>query len=284
VAARDGSKGVSVNDTDARMNGSRWGGRRGRYVGLITDRDSWADRALAGLSTNGTIYERVDWGSAVSLEEPAAGMLADITPPFAARLQLLRGWAARAWQPACVCCLVPESGAADVLAELAELGYSTVLPASMRDHDWEEIRRRLDLIRGKKAWLVPQIAGALDCYDLAVIEALEVALDILPAQTTVKAWVRELGLPRRQRLESLLAKRGLPPPKEVLEWLRLARVIESSAAYGVRPTRRQLAEEFRYPDADYLGRRAKKMTGRTLGALLGSGVGGVLEVMAERVA
>jgi hypothetical protein len=273
-----------VKDTDAWMNGRRWGGRRGRYVGLITDRDAWADRALAGLSTNGTIYERLDWGSAVSLKEPAAGMLVDVTPPFAARLQLLRGWAARAWQPACICCLVPEFGAADALAELGDLGYSTVLPASTRDHDWQDIRRRLDLICGKQAWLVPQIARALDCYDLPLIEALEAALDILPAETTVKAWVRELGLPRRQRLESLLAKRGLPPPKEILEWLRLARVIESSAACCARPTRRQLAEEFQYPDADYLGRRAKKMTGRTLGALLGSGVGGVLEIMAERVA
>jgi hypothetical protein len=271
-----------VKENGARINGRRRGARRGRYVALVTDSNPWADRALEELSANGMIYERLDWGKAVSLEEPAEGMVVDVTPPFESRLQFLRTRASRAWQPTCICCLTPEFGVTDVMVELGNLGYSTVLPTSMRNHDWQEVRCQLDLILKKKAWLVPQIAGALDCYDLPVVEVLEAALNILPAHTTVNAWVRELGLPRRQTLESLLAERGLPRPKEILEWLRLARVIEFSHACCARPTRNQLAEEFQYATGDYLGRRAKKLTGRTLGTLLGTGVGGTLEIMAER--
>jgi hypothetical protein len=269
------------------QNGKRteWKSGRGKKesVVIITDCDSWADRALEGLFGNGTICERLDWGNAASIEEPADAMLLDITPPFGPRSRLLRTWATRAWQPVCLCCLAPTFGAADLAVELDSLGYSIVPPTATRNHDWQEVRSRLNLTVERRVSLVPQVARVLACRDLAVIEVLEAAFRILPTRTTVDAWRRELGLSGRQTLASFLAKRDLPPPKELFEWLRLACVVDFAQRSYEKPTRDLLAEKFRYANGDYLGRRAKELTGEPLGTLLAVGLDRVLAIMAERL-
>jgi hypothetical protein len=269
------------------QNGKRteWRSGRGKKesVAIITDCDSWADRALEGLFGNGTICERLDWKSAASIEEPADGMLLDITPPFGPRSRLLHTWATRAWQPVCLCCLAPTVGAADLAVELDSLGYSIVPPTATRNHDWQEVRSLLNLTVESRVSLVPQVARVLACRDLAVIEVLEAAFRILPTRTTVDAWRRELGLSGRQTLASFLAKRDLPPPKELFEWLRLACVVDLAQRSHEKPTRDLLAEKFRYANGDYLGRRAKELTGEPLGTLLAVGLDGVLAIMAERL-
>ena len=73
-------------------------------------------------------------------------------------------------------------------------------------------------------------------------------------------------------------------PATVFQWLRLARVIEFAVHRPTRPTRDELARLFGYGSGDYLGKRAKALTGLALGSLLSFGLDAFFELMATRLA
>ncbi len=135
------------------------------------------------------------------------------------------------------------------------------------------MRSELQVIVVSDARLVPQIAKYLGWgCDPPVIQALAIALQLMPERRTVRAWATELGFTSRQQLEDLLGRRGLPNPKVILDRLRLARVVDYAARSRGSLTRDQLARLFHYPSGGYLGKRAKDLTGLPLGRLVETGV------------
>ncbi len=248
-------------------------------VSLVSDRSDWTDAAVELCREMEGLAEHWCWSAARGLANPGDALLIDLVNPFPARQPLFGEWASRAWQPISVVSLAPQPGAAGMAAWLGSLGYSRLLQPTARVPYWHELQSNLKTVLQSRARIVPLAAEALSCYDPPVIRALSEALLLIPERRTVNAWAIGLGLERRQQLEALFAARHLPRPKEVLEALRLARAVESALRSSHPPSREELARRFRYPSGDYLGKRAKQLTGLSLGQLFTVGVSGVLSCL-----
>lgn len=129
--------------------------------------------------------------------------------------------------------------------------------------------------------LVVRAADALGCHDAPVVRALEAAVRMIPEHHTVSSWAREMELEHRQSLHELFTDRGLPPPKEVLDHMRLARLAVFAAGANEAPTRDELACRFGYSSGDYLGKTAKRCLRMTLGTLLEQGPRAALDHLAR---
>ncbi len=248
---------------------------------VVSDRAAWTDSAVEVCRMLDCLAECWQWSEARALSDPADTLLLDVTGPFAKRRLLLEKWAARAWQPVCLVSLAPEPGAAEFRSWLNSLRYRRVLLTGTRRAYWRELRSSLQAILDSRAKLVPEVAKVLDCYDPAVIEALSVALLLIPERRTVNSWAMELGFRSRQQLEALFADRALPSPKTIFDWLRLVRVVEFAGGSGRQQTRDELARVFRYPSGDYLGKRCKELTGLPLRRLVNGGVEGTLRILSR---
>lgn len=250
---------------------------------VVTDRDAWAEAALGSLDVLGLVAERAAWSSAPRLDGTPAAVALDVAAPFGRKVRQCERWAARAWQPLCVCCLAAEPGAARVAAGLRSLGYSTVELLPSEEGHWQDLLSRLRRRVENHAWIATRFAQAFGCYDRWIVEAFHVALDTLPAGGSMEHWAARLGLRRRQDLAVMFAERGLPRPKALWDWVRLIRLIEFARAAGLKSTREKLAREFGYSSGDYLGRRVRELSGVSLGALLEAGPARAIEIMAERL-
>lgn len=208
-------------------------------------------------------------------------LVLDVAKPFANKRPQLTAWARTGRQPVSILCIAPERGAADLSAWLRGLGYRHLLYGDRPEEYCDQLEAKLRLITDRRAWIVSEIAKELDCFEPDVLDALSVAITLIPEHTTVEYWTRELGMRRRQRLWELFARYGLPGPKRVLEWLRLARVVDYAATPS-RVSRDDLARTFRYSSGNYLGRRAKQLAGQPLGQVLSGGVTWLLSQMCAR--
>jgi hypothetical protein len=251
-------------------------------VRVVTDRSAWADKALRLLDGPGVVVEQTTWSAGSGLEDVPAAMVFDITCPFQAKRRLCGELAERAWQPVAVCCLAAEPGAARVSGYLRRIGYSVVELLPAEDAHWEDLQAQVSRILEGCAWIAPRFARALDCYDRQVVDAYVGALDILPGRASVELWADRLAM-RRQDLAAMFAEMGLPTPKTMLDWLWLVRLIEFAQAAGQKMKRKDLAGQFGSPSPDYVGRRARELTGVPLGKLLAAGSQRALEIMAVRV-
>jgi hypothetical protein len=251
-------------------------------VRVVTDRAAWAERALRLLHGPAVVVEQTTWSAGLGLEDIPAAVVFDMTCPFQAKRRLCRELAERAWQPLSICCLAAEPGAARAATYLRRLGYSVVELLPAEEAHWEDLQAQVQRILHSCAWIAPRLARALDCYDRQVVGAYVAALDILPGRASVKLWAERLGM-RRQDLAAVFAEMGLPTPKIMFNWVWLVRLIEFAQGAGRNMTREELASEFGSPSPDYVGRRARELTGVPLRELLAGGSARALEIMAVRV-
>lgn len=251
-----------------------------RYsVLLVSDRVSWAERAVENWNGLPALGEPIGWADTHDLGTSPAAFALDVSPPLDEKLVSLSNWSGKAWQHLCICWLSASRGAVDVADRLESWGYSVVLPMGPEGSRWRDLRSELHRIVESRTWLVPRVLETLGCYDQRVSAALSSALDMIPEGITVDHWIQDLDLRRRQDLAALFAAKGLPRPKIILDWLRLLRVVEYARYTSGRVTRDKLAYRFRYPSGDYLGKRAHQLTSAPLGDLIDRGVNHTLDLL-----
>lgn len=252
-------------------------------VVVCTDRDDWAVRAVEACLRVDAIPERTVWARVTALADPPAALLLDAQPPLTTKYRMFDAWARDAWQPVCVVSVSPALGVTEFTDKLDALCYRYVLQAAYLDEHWQtlasDLRGRVDAC----ARLVPHIARATSCFELPIVVALWKALGLIPELRSVQRWARQLGMSRREELEGTFAAYRFPPPKTMLEWLRLLRVIDAGQHSERRISRNALARAFRYSSGDYLGRRAKALTGFSLGELLAHGPEWAIRVMCSNL-
>lgn len=241
-------------------------------VSIVSDEADWTREALRRcLELDGVAPERVGWPEAGRLTKPPAALVVragrgvrEVEPdPF-------ETWAGRAWQPLTIVSLAPVPGAAELSRRLEALRFRSTLWHGTAEA-WERVEPRLAELIARPVWIVPALADALEVRDPRVVEALSVAVLRQPEKLSIPRWAGAAGLVGYRDLEGLFSRRGLPPPKRVLEWVRLISVVEHGRTAAGTWTRERLARRFGYSSADYLGRRAKALSGRSLGRLLTAG-------------
>lgn len=129
--------------------------------------------------------------------------------------------------------------------------------------------RGLARILDRGGWVVSRFAVRLGWTEeprLLRILAMPLLSEDPPA--SVAAWRLAAGGLSYGELEGLFRRHGGPPPKQVLDRLRVAGAVVWAAGLGEAPERRLVASRLGYASGAYLGRRVKAMTGRPLGRLL----------------
>jgi hypothetical protein len=254
---------------------------RRNTVVIVSDRRAWSDSVVEIAVQTNSLTERWTWSETGRLVDPPDVLVVELDRSFEARHRALKEWADRAWQPICVASVTPRPGSSRLTVRLRGLGYRHLLPSRLTRDYWHDLGLRVRTILENRASLVPCLAKALECYDPAIIEVLSVALQMIPAHRTVSGWANEIGFRRRHNLECLFGTHGLPQPKTVLDCLRLACVVEAARRAQSSPTRDELARQFGYSSGDYLGKRAKTLTGRALGELLSTGVDEIFATLSK---
>lgn len=238
-----------------------------RRFTIVGDADGHALGALHyGLAL---IPRHVEWSSAARLDDPGRAIVAFVDHSAAA-VEPLEAWAHRAWQPLTVVSLAARDDGAwrDILEAWC---FRTMV--GTESPDWIGLRRALEDVLVTDAWLVPLAADALGCHDAEIVHSLDVCLRLLPHRHTVTSWSRALGLEHRQTLHGLFAERNLPSPKCILDHLRLACIAYHGREDRPRPDRTELARQFGYSSADYLGKAVKRCLDCTVGELVAAGPG-----------
>lgn len=240
-------------------------------VTVVTDGGPWSGTVLEVCDALGVVAETTPWSHAGDDVDPGRAIVAEIPSFNAAVVATLRTWSRRAWQPMSVLSVAQRPGRGALIGTLRDLGYGRIIERRGESAAAQAVRSELRSVLESGAWLIPRAANALRCQDTALVRALEAALQMIPRHHTVTSWAALLEFHHRQALHELFAERGLPPPKDILDHLRLARVAHFAARTTPKPTRDALAARFGYSSGDYLGKSAKRRLGITLGDLLESG-------------
>jgi hypothetical protein len=246
---------------------------------VVSDREEWVERACEVCRAVHTIPEMETWRTVLTHRGPVAALVLDVTSPLEMKRERLPRWTTLGRQAVSVLCVAPHRGAADLISWARRMGYRRILQGSSIEQYCDDLQAKLGQVIDNRAWLVPEVARAVACFEPVVVEAISVAITLLPKHTTVTCWAKELDLERRQELEGIFAHHGLPGPKTILDWLRLLRVVEYADGLKRRPTRDDLARRFGYSDGRHLGRRAKELSGHPLGQLLNGGLEGSLQAL-----
>jgi len=249
---------------------------KGRLMAMGGD-TRWQRRIVQLAEEAGLVLEIMSWDEASSIESPVSGIVVHV----AARdgvLDVFRAWAARGLQPVCVVSLESSPGAAELKAELAELGFERILHDRPQPREegryWSDLKTNVTRLASPNLALVPGIVDILGRSDIGLVRLVAAALDP-PVMSTVERWRSKLGVSRRE-LSAMLEDLGLPAPKPTLDLLRLALAVHLGTL-GLR-TRDQIAGATSFGSGDYLGKRCGQLTGRSFGQLvqMRSGVAQVL--------
>lgn len=267
---------VAGTEVDAGPYGSKQ-----QVISLVSDSRDWTIAAVRQCVNLNVVPEIVRWRSANIVAQPGHALLADLRQPFDVKSRVLSQWADAALQPVCIISITPEFGSAAVVIDASQLGFQ-VVHNTHDDFYWNQLRPALLAVLDSSAYLVPRIASVLGCSDGQVVEALTVAFSMSPSRMGVAGWANELGI-RRRELATTFQVRRLPMPGEILPWIRLARVVDY-AHHNRSITRRDLARRFSYGNGDFLGKRARAMTGMAFRALVADGVHVVFRCMAHWIA
>ncbi len=238
-------------------------------IRLITDRAAWADAIEDRCARFDLVIERWSWHARPPTPPPYRVFLLDIARRSPAVSRVVSRLAEFAWQPLCIVSVAPVPGAVSLVSRLDDMAFDHVLSIRDRPSYWDAVRDDVDAVLRGDGWLLPLAAQALSCHEPAVLRALMRLLEPMPGARTVTRWANTLQL-RRQDLGTLFAVHGLPSPKAVLDLVRLARVTYASSE---RPqlSRDELARRFGYSSGDYLGKRAKQLTGCAFGQVVAAG-------------
>jgi len=237
----------------------------------VADCGDWAEAAVELCHRQGARPEVLSWSDAERLDGPLGALLLQrSTVRGDPRLELFEAWGRRAWQPFCVTSYAPVRGAARLEAFLDGLGFTHVLRCDLSSGYWAALRTALNRVLDRRAWLVTWLAEMLESRDPAVVRALAALVLADDPIITVRRWARSQGMGYRE-FETLAADHGLPSPKRLLDRTRLAIAVTHASIDG-NTSRDEVARRLRYSSGDYLGRQAKRLTGRPFGALVRRGV------------
>lgn len=250
---------------------------------IVSDDREWANRAIQVCHDGGAVPEWTDWSEVDAIHDPPAALILDVQPGAEDVLRTLERWATNAWYPVCIISLRPISGAWETQQHLETLGYRRIQHTADHAGYEEELRSTVQQVIDDRAWLVPRAVRAVGCADPAVVEALRLAVIIVPEVSTIERWAEIDGMKSGRGLETLFRRCRVTNPAAIFQWLRLARVVEYAVRQANRPTRKELAERFGYGNEDYLGRRAKTLPGSALGRLLTLGLDSFFDLMAARL-
>jgi hypothetical protein len=249
----------------------------------VTDRPTWADRAVRASLDTGARFERWTWSDAGRLDRLPDAIVLDLSGPFPEKLQLLEEWANRAWQPVCLVALSLEQGSSEVGRQLGALGYLNPEPMVENTTYEATLCGRLEQILGSEMRLLSKLLSELECSDPEVAAVLMLGNLLIGKRRTVESWVLEIGYPGRKALAQLLGGCGLAVPKLVFDGLRTVRMISHAERTRHRPSRDELASLVGYSSGDYAGKRMRDLWGLSLGGLAALGVDGTIALVAGRL-
>lgn len=210
-------------------------------VVIVSDAPEWRDEAARRcLALDGVVPEPVGWSRAPAIETVPDALVARAAPR-AGTLDptLFERWAERAWQPLTVVWLVPGRGSAALAGRLDAFRFPFVVWQDGTDEAWKELEARVADATRRPLWLVPALAEALDVRYPRIVEALGAAVLGQPALRLVSDWAWAVSMVGYGDLEHLFSAHRLPPPKRVLDWVRLLCVVDHAAEEGGSPTRDQ---------------------------------------------
>lgn len=237
-------------------------------VFLVSDRTDWVDGAIEVCRDLAVAPECLTWDDSGSVGDLGCALVADVVTEAGERTAAIELWAARAWQPLCVLSLIPTLGAGSLYQRFQRLGYRRIVPVNGLPSYWQCIRGNVRAVLNGPSRLIPMIAEWYYCYEPKILSTLTVAADLADEVRTVQGLSRALGFERPTELRKLFAHSGCPPPKEVLERLRLALAVEYARTRDPRPTRDEVAQRFKYSSGVYLGRHSRRLTGLSFGSLV----------------
>lgn len=251
-----------------------------RRVVLVSDDEGWAERAGGMAQKLGAQWETRAWAEAAALQGPVGALVARVGSAGADVEHAFVRWAGQAWQPLTLVWLPPVRRAAKVAHLLDELHYgSRFHEVTSRGPDGE-LETGLARILERGGWIVPRFASALGwSAEPFLVHVLSLPLLATVPPTSVEAWRRAAGNLSYAEFEQLFYLHGAPPPKRVLDPLRIAGAAVWAAAQKRVPERSWLASHLGYASEHYLGRRVKQLSGLTAGELVRLPVDRVMEAL-----
>lgn len=253
-----------------------------RAIIVVSDQPAWQRRVGQVGRDLGLVPELVRWSEGPMPRRPLAAIFADLAAPFGEKVRHGVRWTSRCAQPVTLVSVQSAPGAAETVARLEHAGFAHVIVDGAGEDFSDAVADLVQALVAAATYLAPALARRLGTKDPRVLEALTAALRGIPRVRTVTRWADAVGTEAR-RLEILFNRRRLPPPRHVLAWLRLGRVVDWALRQKNRPTRDELARRFRYGDGRYLGKVATRLTGLPLGQLLDGGLAEFDRAMRERL-
>jgi hypothetical protein len=273
---------VTINTMGAKTRYEVWWHRR---VVLVSEDPNWIAGTLDSLSAKTVLAEAVGWTEAVRLAGPIGAMVCHIDRPRLLADVILRAyehWSTLAWQPCTLTWVAPRPGAARIRAALLHHGFQAISTPEFslsRDDNastWDVLKTRLD----SAPWIVAHFAQRLGWNRnprlIEILSAPVLRRDV----STVQAWARSVGL-GYDELADVCHAHGACRPKQLLDVVRLSAELARVNANGCRATRDLLAKRLAYSSGNYLGRRVKKLSGRTLGDLMTMPLMDALDILAS---
>ena len=230
---------------------------RQQVVRIVSDRSVWRERLSQHCEELGVFFEHLEWAEFAGIAGVFHSLCLDISSQFESRLRFLEESAKRSWQPMTVVSLFPGLGSAGVKERTSTLGFFKPVLEVQNEQYWEQIRTALRQLLERDGWIVAMVLSFLRCNSPEVLEVLWTATDqsVEPTVEDVTRLLRETPDDLRERF----AKHGLPAPKTVLQWQRLARAVAIAQSHQ-NWSRDQVARKLGYGTGDYLGKRAVFLT------------------------
>ncbi len=237
---------------------------------VVGGHDAWIGRVVELAAAAGAIPEVVGPDLLRRRLIPhASAVVVHMAPPYERELALLDSWARFGWQPAVLPSLAPDHGSSGGVESLLRAGYEPHYETGTPRY-WRGVECALKRMLESATWLAPALAAGSGCFHGTFLRALR-TLVLLPAPTVdVRRWAASLCV-GRQQLYQLFDSMNAPRPGAAIAWLKLFRVVDYRSRIRPVTRRSELARRFGYGNGDYLGKRAKLLTGKSLGELVRKG-------------
>lgn len=244
----------------------------GNSVGVAAADAVWRTAVGALCDDLGVVAIKVPTRDLLHEHVPLRAWLHLVLRPGARAIEELEAIALTGLQSVSLLSLPPGPGSRGLSRRAVEHGFEEPLlrrPDAIEDIYWETLERRLRDRIEHRLWLIPPFLGALSCTDRAVREALE-ALCRQPRTRTVESWGRASAHGGRDEIENLHRRLGLPAPKRLLMFFRLAHAVCERLETGA--VRDEIADKLAYPNGDYLGKQCRHLTGSSFADIVAGGL------------
>jgi len=250
---------------------------RGRVVIVGTD-DDWIRTAVAIVNAHehDLTPEAMRLNEGTGIDPPVVGALIHVDAPDSVSTEVLRPLARNAISRQSVVTLTPFAGAAVFRHVLDDLGYDRILVCPPRPRErgryWTAFEKELTRLTAEHLALIPMIAHELGTADVEILRLVEASLVPTPTKT-VTTWRKRLERTHEELVGQLEAL-GFPPPKVTVDTIWLALAVQLASVTG--DDRVEVARACACSSGDYLGKKAKALTGLSFGDLVDRGLGPVL--------